>query len=55
MIKPSRSSSQNVSQVAQRGTSKLLAINTRGAYSCVRKMPTGFPDWTRSVSSSLNR
>jgi len=28
-----------------------LLIRTRGAYGWVRKMPTGFPDWTRSVSS----
>ena len=55
MIRPSRSSSQKCSQVAQRGTSKLFAISTRGAYSWVRKMPTGFPDWTSSVSSSCSR
>ncbi len=29
--------------------------NTRGAQRCVRKTPTGLPDWTRSVSSSLER
>jgi hypothetical protein len=28
-----------------------LAISTRGAHSCVRKTPTGLPDWTSSVSS----
>jgi hypothetical protein len=30
-----------------------LAISTRGASVCVRKTPTGLPDWTSSVSSSL--
>src|SRR5438309_2120637 len=53
MIKPSRSSSQKCSQVAQRGTSRLFAISTRGAYSWVRKVPTAFPDCTNNVSSSL--
>src|ERR1700736_4283993 len=55
MIRPSRSSSQKCSQVAQRGTSRLFASSTRGAYSWVRKMPTAFPDWTSNVSSSLSR
>ena len=27
-------------------------MRTRGACACVRKMPTGFPDWTRRVSSA---
>ena len=27
-------------------------MSTRGAHSCVRKTPTGLPDWTSSVSSS---
>jgi hypothetical protein len=26
-------------------------MSTRGAHSCVRKIPTGLPDWTSSVSS----
>src|SRR5439155_4681964 len=51
MVRPSASSSQNFSQVAHAGTSIALLISTRGAHSCVRKIPTGFPDWMRSVSS----
>ena len=30
-------------------------MSTRGAHSCVRKTPTGLPDWTSSVSSSARR
>src|SRR5690606_12722600 len=30
-------------------------MRTRGASSCVRRTPTGFPDWTRSVSSGSRR
>ena len=55
MIRPSRSSSRKSSQVAHLGTSRLLAISTRGAYSWVEKTPTGFPDWTSRVSSSASR
>ena len=55
MLKPSASSRRNSSHVAHFGTSSELAINTRGALSCVRNTPTGLPDWTSSVSSSRNR
>ena len=40
--------------LVQSGTRLELAISTRGAHSCVRKTPTGLPDWTSSVSSSSN-
>ena len=32
-----------------------LAMRTRGAHSFVRRTPTGFPLWTRRVSSSPSR
>ena len=41
-----------MSQSAHLGTSIAFEINTRGAIACVRNTPTGFPDWTSSVSSS---
>jgi hypothetical protein len=41
-----------VSQSAHFGTSIAFEIRTLGAISWVRKTPTGFPDCTRSVSSS---
>ncbi len=40
-----------MSSVAQRGTMRALAISTRGASGWVGKMPTGFPDWIKRVSS----
>src|SRR5436853_473004 len=43
---------QNSSHVAQSGTSRELAISTRGAMGWVSNTPTGLPDWTRSVSSA---
>ena len=52
MISPRRSRSRNTSQVAKRPTRLAFAINTRGASAWVVNTPTGFPDWTRSVSSS---
>jgi hypothetical protein len=36
------------------GTRFELAIKTRGAFSCVLNTPTGLPDCTSSVSSSLS-
>src|ERR1035437_9223372 len=51
MVRPARSSSRKVSQLAHLPTRFELAIRTRGAHSCVRKTPTGLPDWTSSVSS----
>src|SRR3989449_5500871 len=51
MVRPSASSSQNFSQVAHAGTSIALLMSTRGAHSCVRKIPTGLPDWMSRVSS----
>ena len=42
----------NSSQVAQWPTRLELAMqDARGDSGCVRKMPTGLPDWTSSVSS----
>src|ERR1700686_4563318 len=52
MVSPIASSRQNSSHVAQRGTRSELASSTRGAISCGRATPTGFPDCTSSVSSS---
>ena len=52
-MSPLRSSSWKQSQVAQCGTRFELAISTRGASACVRKTPTGLPDWTSSVSIAL--
>src|SRR5450756_636749 len=51
MVRPARGSSRKVSQLAHLPTRFELAIRTRGAHSCVRKTPTGLPDWTSSVSS----
>src|SRR4051794_38521974 len=42
---------RNSSQFPHSGTRLELAIRTRGAHSCVRKTPTGLPDWTSIVSS----
>ena len=50
---PSRSSSWKRSQVAQCATRLELAISTRGASAWVRNTPTGLPDCTSRVSSSL--
>src|SRR5450759_5149302 len=55
MVRPARSSSRKVSQLAHLPTRFELAIRTRGAHSCVRKTPTGLPDWTSSVSSFSKR
>ena len=52
MVKPMASSRRNSGQVAQSPTRFELAISTRGAHSWVRRMPTGLPDWTSSVSSA---
>jgi hypothetical protein len=52
MIRPARSSSRNLSHVAQRPTRLLFAMSTRGALRCVRNTPTGLPLCTNSVSSS---
>src|SRR6266516_1815969 len=52
MVSPSASRRRNSSQVAHCGTSSELAMRTRGAHGCVLTTPTGFPDWTSSVSSS---
>ena len=52
IVSPSASSRRNSSHVAHFGTSSEFAISTRGAFSCVVKMPTGLPDCTSSVSSA---
>jgi hypothetical protein len=54
MVRPSFSSRRNSGQVAQSPTRFELAISTRGAHSWVRITPTGRPDWTSIVSSSLS-
>src|SRR5579864_865657 len=51
MMRPSFSSARNSFQFDQWPTRFALAINTRGASSCVRNTPTGLPDCTSSVSS----
>src|SRR5215831_11467925 len=51
-MRPLRSSSLKWSSVAQCGTRFEFAISTRGVSECVRNTPTGFPDWTQSVSSA---
>src|SRR5579872_4541094 len=55
MVRPCASSSRNVCQLAQAGTSMALEMRTRGAAACVLKTATGLPDCTSSVSSSLSR
>src|SRR5262249_36550711 len=52
IMRPLRSSSLKWSSVAQCGTRFEFAISTRGVSECVRNTPTGFPDWTQSVSSA---
>src|SRR4051794_23632921 len=54
MVSPSASSRRNSSQVAQSPTRFEFAISTRGAHSCVCSTPTGRPDCTSIVSSSLS-
>jgi hypothetical protein len=54
MVSPACSSSRKVSQSAHLGTSMAFEIRTRGAISWVLNTPTGFPDWTRSVSSAAS-
>lgn len=54
MVRPSRSSRRNSSQLAQSPTRLELAISTRGAHSWVRITPTSRPDWTSIVSSCLS-
>src|SRR3954451_24055893 len=54
MVRPIASSLRNSSQVAQSPTRFEFAISTRGAYSCVCITPTGRPDCTSMVSSSLS-
>src|SRR6202048_1918591 len=53
MASPLRSSSLKCAQVAQCGTRLELAISTRGASACVGNTPTGLPDCTSKVSSSV--
>jgi hypothetical protein len=45
-VSPAFSSSRKVSQSAHSGTSRELAMRTRGTHGCVRKTATGLPDWT---------
>ena len=52
IVRPSVSSSWNVSQFDQCGTRCAFAIRTRGASPWVVKTATGFPLWIRRVSSS---
>src|SRR6185436_4878894 len=51
-MSPFFSSSRKCSHVVHLPTRFEFAIKTRGASRCVRTIPTGLPDCTRSVSSS---